>query len=388
MKKVLVFAERMLPSTQTFIPIVVDALTRFSPQYAGLIPANRNYPLNSTPILLTPDRSMRSRIRREVYRWTGAAPAFHRRLAATNPDILHVHFAECAGSAVSIADALDLPMILHLRGGAEMHPDEVLRRKLFQRPYLRWRQRLWERASLFLCVSEFIRRKSIEAGFPEEKLRVHYTGIDLNRFAPSPKAPERERNLVLYVGRLVKYKGADQLVRAMQIVRRTNPAARLAVIGNGEFRPQVESLAAELSVPVEFLGEQPAAVVRSWLERARVFCAPSVTLEDGMSEAFGNVFTEAQAMGLPVVSYRHGGITETMLEGETGLLADEYDYQTLAAHIEFYLNNEQGWQKAHQRGMEWVRENFDVQQQTHKLEDIYDEVIAAYSPRRIRTVPV
>jgi colanic acid/amylovoran biosynthesis glycosyltransferase len=388
LKKVIVFAERMLPSTQTFIPVVVDALTTFTPQYAGLIPAEKNYPLNSTPILLTPDRSLRSRVRREAYRWTGASPAFHRRLAKTNPDILHAHFAESAGSAVSIARALDIPMVLHLRGGAEMHSDDVLRSKLFQRPYLRWREQLWQRGSLFLCVSEFIRRKAIEAGFPEDKLRVHYTGIEMSRFTRSEPVPERDRNLILYVGRLVKYKGGDQLLRAMQIVRRTNPEARLAVIGDGEFRPHLEALAVELQVPTEFLGEKTAGVVRSWLERARVFCGPSVTLEDGMSEAFGNVFTEAQAMGLPVVSYRHGGITETMLDGKTGLLADEYDYQTLAANLDTYLRHDQAWESAHELGMRWVRENFDVRVQTRRLEEIYDEVIAAYAPRRRQATAV
>jgi glycosyltransferase involved in cell wall biosynthesis len=243
---------------------------------------------------------------------------------------------------------------------------------------------LWERASLFLCVSDFIRRKAIATGFPEKKLRLHYTGIDLDRFAPSQSAPERDRNVVLYVGRLVKYKGADQLVRAMQIVRETNRNARLVVIGDGEYRAHVESLAGELAVPTEFLGEQPSAAVRSWLERAGVFCAPSVTLEDGMSEAFGNVFTEAQAMGLPVVSYRHGGITETMLDGETGLLADEYDYRTLAAHLLRYLSNDEAWQRSHELGMKWVRENFDVRVQTAKLEEIYEEVIASYIPRHIK----
>lgn len=376
LKKVIVFADRMLPSTQTFIPVVVNAFTRFSPVYAGLLPADRNYPLSPPPMLLSPDRSLPSRIRREVYRWTGIAPAFHHRLAQTRPDILHVHFAESA-AAVAIARALHVPMIMHLRGGAEMHTDSVLRRRLFWLPYLRWRQRLWEETSLFLCVSEFIRRKALEAGYPEQKLRVHYTGIDMDRFTPSADPPPREPGLVLYVGRLVTYKGADQLLRAMRIVRLKNQNARVVLIGDGYFRAHLENLAAELGVPAEFLGEQPAAVVRTWLERARVFCGPSVTLADGMSEAFGNVFTEAQAMGLPVVSYRHGGITETMLDGETGLLADEYDFRTLAANIERYLSDDQLWESARRRGMQWVRENFDVRVQTRKLEDIYDQLLAA-----------
>jgi colanic acid/amylovoran biosynthesis glycosyltransferase len=375
MKKVLIFAERMLPFTQTFIPIQAASLTQFSPQYIGLIPAVPSFPLSQRPILLTHDRGFRSRSRRELYRWTGVAPQFHSLARDSKAVLLHAHFAEGATAAVSISTAMQIPVIVHLRGGAEMQQDEVLRQKLFQLPYLLWRRRLWERASLFLCVSDFIRRKALATGFPGHKLRVHYTGIDCSNFSPS-KYPERDPHLVLYVGRLVEYKGGADLVRAMHIVRKTQPKAHVAFVGDGVFRSAVEALARELNVPCVFVGEQSSGVVRSWLERARVFCAPSKTLPDGMSEAFGNVFTESQAMGVPVVSYRHGGIAETIVDGKTGLLAAESDYIELAAHISRYLEDDAFWIASRETGMRWVRENFDVRLQTQKLERIYEEVLS------------
>jgi colanic acid/amylovoran biosynthesis glycosyltransferase len=381
MNRVLVFAERMLPSTQTFIPIQVDALQRFEPQYAGLIPAETNFALKQDPILLTPDRTLKSRMRRESYRWTGVAPAFHSRLRQAGPSLLHAHFAEAASSAVSISEALRIPFVFHLRGGAEMMSDAELRKKAFQLPYLFWRQRLWEQASMFLCVSNFIREKAVRAGFPADKTRVHYTGIDMKRFRPSDSPNEKDKNLVLYVGRLVAYKGVDHLVRAMHIVRNTNPEAHLVVIGDGTLRPELQRLSSSLGVSCQFLGEQPWNVVRTWLERARVFCGPSLTLPDGMSEAFGNVFTEAQAMGVPVVAYRHGGIPESMLDGQTGLLADERDENQLAAHLSRYLSDQNFWQQSREFGMRWVRDNFDVVKQTARLEALYDEVLVRAGKR-------
>jgi colanic acid/amylovoran biosynthesis glycosyltransferase len=376
MNRVLIFAERMLPSTQTFIPIQVDALRQFEPQYAGLIPAETNFALKQNPILLTKDRTLKSRLRRESYRWTGVAPAYHLELKNTGAKLLHAHFAEAASSAVSISEALQIPFVFHLRGGAEMMSDAELRKRAFQLPYLLWRRRLWERASNFLCVSNFIRTKAVQAGFPAQKLRVHYTGIDMTRFTPSTLPAEKDKNLVLYVGRLVAYKGVDHLIRAMQIVRRANLAAHLVVIGDGDLRAQLEQQAASLQVPTQFLGEQPWTAVKTWLERAQVFCGPSLTLPDGMSEAFGNVFTEAQAMGVPVVAYRHGGIPETMLDGQTGLLADERDESSLAANLERYLSDLDFWARSRESGMRWVRENFDVVKQTAKLETLYTEIIA------------
>lgn len=380
MTKVLIFAERMLPSTQTFIPLQVNELRRYEPQYVGLLPADRNLALPTPPILLSTARTRVARIRREAYRWTGIAPSFHRRLQNVHAQLLHAHFAEGAAPAVNLSRRLNLPLILHLRGGAELFPDRELRRHLFQWPYLRSRRALWARASLFICVSDYIRQKALRAGFPADKLHVHYTGMDLTLFKPGTPPVERDPNLILYVGRLVPYKGCDYLLRALALLQRQHPQARAVIIGNGTFRPELERLATELGVRAEFLGEQPQTAIRRWLEQARVFCAPSVTLSDGMSEAFGNVFSEAQAMRLPVVSFRHGGIPETMREGITGLLAEERDVETLAAHLGRLLTDDAFWANASDQAHQFVHQQFDVRTQTAKLETIYDEVIRKFRP--------
>jgi colanic acid/amylovoran biosynthesis glycosyltransferase len=380
MNTVLVFAERMLPSTQTFIPLQVDELRRYTAQYAGLIPADQNLTLPQEPILLARNRSRSGRCRRELYRWLGVAPRFHASMQRVEPQLIHAHFAEGASPALFMSNRLNLPLILHLRGGAELMPDTELRRHLFQLPFLAYRRQLWQRASLFLCVSQYIREKAIRAGFPEEKVRVQYTGMNCSAFASNLPLCEKDPNLVLYVGRLVPYKGCDYLLHAMKLVQQQRPKARLVVIGDGTFRASLERLNGELDVGATFLGELPQRTVRLWLEKARVFCGPSVTLEGGMSEAFGNVFSESQAMGVPVVSFRHGGIPETMQEGVTGLLAPERDVELLAAHLTRYLEDHAFWAQSREEGMRWVRQHFDVRTQTAKLEAIYDGVIREFRP--------
>ncbi len=373
MNKVLVFAERVLPSTQTFIPLQVGHLSRYSAVYAGLIPPpDRSYPLAEPPTLLSDKRNFPSRIRREIYRWTGVAPSFHSRLREIAPSIIHAHFSEGGPAALSLSTKLNLPLLLHLRGGAEMHTTSELRDHAFQWPFLLYRERLWKRASAFLCVSNFIRERALANGFPAEKLRVLYTGMKIDAFTPQLPVEQKDPGMVLYVGRLVPYKGCDYLLRAMQIVRRRFPAAHLVIIGDGSFRTELERLNESLDVKAVFLGEQNQKEIRSWLDRARVFCAPSLTLADGMSEAFGNVFSEAQAMGVPVVSFRHGGIPETMQDGITGLLADERDTDTLAEHLLRFLTEDEFWSKARQEGMRWVRDRFLVEKQTAQLERLYD----------------
>ena len=132
MNKVLVFAERMLPSTQTFIPLQVNELRRYQAQYVGLIPADRNYKLPHDPIMLARKRSRLGRSRRELYRWLGVAPRFHAAMQRVGSQLIHAHFAEGASPALFMSNRLNLPLILHLRGGAELMPDSELRGHLFR----------------------------------------------------------------------------------------------------------------------------------------------------------------------------------------------------------------------------------------------------------------
>ena len=90
------------------------------------------------------------------------------------------------------------------------------------------------------------------------------------------------------------------------------------------------------------------------------------------------VFAEAQAMGLPVVSFATGGIPEAVIHGETGLLAPEKDTEQLAKHLLRLLEDTELRQQFAQAGQAHVAANFDLQRNTRQLERIYDEVVAQY----------
>jgi glycosyltransferase involved in cell wall biosynthesis len=137
----------------------------------------------------------------------------------------------------------------------------------------------------------------------------------------------------------------------------------------------LERQVAKLSLPVAFLGGQDSDVVRSWLARAQIFCVPSITAADGDSEGFGMVFAEAQAMGTPVISFRHGGIPEAVADGETGILMKEGDAAALASAIESLLGNPQEWARLGCGGIARVASRFDLTARTAELEEIYSEVL-------------
>lgn len=189
----------------------------------------------------------------------------------------------------------------------------------------------WARESLFVCVSENIRQTALERGFPAGKLWVHRIGIDLqsSELARSP-GPQP---VVLFVGRLVEKKGCAHLIRAMALVNAKLPGARLVVVGEGPLRSELESQARTQSPSAVFLGSQPSQVVRTCMRRAGVLAAPSVVAKNGDTEGLPIVLCEAQAMGLPIASFRGPGVDEAVIDGQTAMLVNSGDHEALAAMI-------------------------------------------------------
>jgi colanic acid/amylovoran biosynthesis glycosyltransferase len=360
MPNVLIFKETLLPPSETFILAQMGALTRFVPYLVGLEPTSRSLPLNTRPLLLSHRASRTADLRSKIYRRTGFAPLFHRRMKHLRPDLIHAHFASGGKTLLSIQREFRRPLVVTLHGGSDVP---------IQKPRIGIYRELADRATLFLCVSDFIRRQAIEAGYPPEKLLVHYIGIDRSLFFSRPEGQSGDS--VLFVGRLVEMKGGEYFLRAMRAVQSARPGTALTIVGDGPLRPELERLAAELGLECEFLGVQPPEAVRQMLQKARLLCLPSVTAANGDREGLPTVLVEAQAMGVPVVSTFHSGIPEAVADGVTGLLVPERDSEQLEKAILRLLEDQELWQKFHLATQPHVDSKFDLRRQTALLEEIY-----------------
>ena len=182
---------------------------------------------------------------------------------------------------------------------------------------------------------------------------------------------------MVFVGRLVEKKGCEYLIRAMASAAVELGDAELVIIGDGPLRASLETLAKETLPRCRFLGVQTPAQVRGWLARARLFSVPSVEARSGDSEGLGMVFLEAQSMGVPVVSFRHGGISEAVEHGRTGLLSAERDWRGLAASIVELFKDAGRWQCLAAAARQRTVARFDLARQTRTLEAIYEQCVAA-----------
>jgi colanic acid/amylovoran biosynthesis glycosyltransferase len=370
LRKVLIFKETLLPPSETFVLAQMTSLQRYSPTLAGLERSKPSLPLSGDELLLSNTSGEFASRCAKLYRKTGLAPSFHKKLGALKPDLIHAHFASGGRTILPLMRRLGVPLVVTLHG-SDVSVDDAKDDRY---------KCLADRASLFICVSEFIRSRALEVGFPPEKLAVHYIGIDRGLFQ-APLTPQHAKR-VFFVGRLVEKKGCEYLIRAMRLVQDVYPESELTIIGDGPLRPDLEVLARNLKVQCSFRGVQPHAAVQRELRETRVFCAPSVTAANGDSEGCPIVIAEAQAMGLPVVASRHAGIPEIVKDGVTGLLAPERDHTALAAALLKLLSEEGLWRRFRSAALSNIEQHFDLKLQTALLETLYDQALRSSRVQR------
>jgi glycosyltransferase involved in cell wall biosynthesis len=160
----------------------------------------------------------------------------------------------------------------------------------------------FDRIDRFLAVSDFVRKKHLQAGISEGRIEV------APQFAWPTARREGPGDYFLYVGRLTREKGANLLIEAW-----TRNLGRLVVVGDG---PEMGHLRAVAQPNVEFRGLVPGDAIPALLRAARALMVPSLANDPAPRSV-----TEAFAAGIPVVASRSGGLPEVVKDDESGLLA-------------------------------------------------------------------
>ncbi len=286
--------------------------------------------------------------------------------------LLHAHFGVEGVYAAPLARALGVPLVTTLHGfDVTVTKSQLLAsRKPSWMNYVGWRGDLFDSGAAFICVSEHIRRRAVDWGYPAERTVVLPIGVDVEAIRPTGviDAPR-----ILHVARLVAKKGTDDLLRAFALVRTAVPDAELVIVGDGPLHAALNDLATELAVAdaVRFLGAQPHGETLRLLAESQVLCLPSVTAANGDQEGLGMVLLEAGASGKPVVGTDHGGIPEAVTDGTNGFLVPERKPADLAERLVALLRDPQLCDQFGKAGRNLVRERFDLRRQTDKLEALY-----------------
>ncbi|MEO0540780.1 MAG: glycosyltransferase family 4 protein [Cyanobacteria bacterium P01_A01_bin.105] len=162
--------------------------------------------------------------------------------------------------------------------------------------------------------------------FFENGINQSFADVQPQRLSPAHTVQ------LLFVGRLVPYKGADMLLEAMAAAQ-TRPQLHLTIVGDGAERDRLEKLAQQLGLQaaVSLTGWISQQEILDYYTRADIFCFPSVR------EFGGAVVMEAMAAGLPCITINYGGVGEYVVDG-TGFKVDprsrEHVISQFSAHID------------------------------------------------------
>jgi len=197
----------------------------------------------------------------------------------------------------------------------------------------------------------------------KKKIKTIPMGIDQNRFFPAKHNEMREKyheeNLLVYVGRLIDWKGVKYLIHGLKKVIKVYPSTKLIIIGRGPEKSELEKIVNKLGLieNIDFIGEIKNTDTPMYYCIADIFVIPSIMV-NGHTEGLGVVTIEAMACGTAVVGSDIGGIPDVIKDGHNGFLFPQKSPDMIAKSIIKMLSNEKIKNKFINNGLKTVQEKF------------------------------
>jgi len=204
---------------------------------------------------------------------------------------------------------------------------------------------------LKVTFSESTKKEMVELRFGR-RIVILQEGIDLTKYRRGGR--KSAQPLLLYVGRLKKYKAVQDAIKSLKIISRDFPNARLSVVGRGDYKDQLMSLSKRLGLEknVIFHGYINKEKKIKLLQEAHLLVMPSY------KEGWATPVIEANACGTPAVATDAAGVRETIRQGETGFIYPTGDYRKMAEYIAILLEDHSLRRKMSNNALMWAR-NFD-----------------------------
>jgi glycosyltransferase involved in cell wall biosynthesis len=211
--------------------------------------------------------------------------------------------------------------------------------------------------------------KLANIGCPRDKLHISPNGVDPFNFVP---ANNRSSLTIAAVGRLVEKKAPHLTIEAFSRIAADFTESRLEMVGDGPLADVCQATIDRygLQHKVKMHGVQNSAFVSNLLQRSTLFAQHSVVGSNGDTESFGVSIIEAMAAELPVVTTKHNGFVDTVMEGVTGFLVEEHDVSGMAAAMAKLLAAPDLAVRMGKAGRQRVLNNFTLCHARNRLREI------------------
>jgi len=221
----------------------------------------------------------------------------------------------------------------------------------------------------FAVVSESTRQELLKLGV-RSSIELVPNAVDpaLYDFMPELRS---NTQLIGYLGRVKKYKSIDHILRAMPAVLSAIPETRLIIIGDGDYKKNLQELASSLGIrdKVRFTGHVPHA------DKVKLLNSLWLVVNPSPKEGWGLTVIEANACGVPVIAADSPGLRDSVVNEKTGILYPYGNIQMLSEHIINLLHSQEKISKFSKNSLNWVN-NFSWDESATKIIDIIKAAIS------------
>ena len=290
---------------------------------------------------------------------------FAARKVISNADIIHSIMAVETGF---IASYLGLkskkPSVVSVVGGDLCDFMEATGNlKAILRPIIRWNLKN------ATCVHAISKSTALKAkNFGCKKIQVIPLGVDQNHFYP--ENTEYDNSSIISISRLSEKNGLDTLIRAMPLVLKELPEAKLKIYSTGHLYNMLMEIVKrnDLEKSVKFFGEVSYNDLPNAYRSGRIFVRPAT------DEGFGLSFLESMACGIPVIGTNVGSIPEIVKDKTTGLLVSPKQPDELAEQIIKIMTDDKLYKKLRKKGLE-LSSNFTWKNTCKELIKLYESMM-------------
>lgn len=197
-----------------------------------------------------------------------------------------------------------------------------------------------------ITVSPSTKKEIIEKNLSTKEPIIIYNGVDLDAYKPGVKS---RTPLILYVGRLKKYKSIDVFIKAAALVKRTHPSVAFVVAGDGEEMNHLHSVAKRAEIEITFTGKITDE------EKIKLYQKAWLVVNPSSMEGWGITSIEANACGTPVIASNVPGLRDSVKDGTSGYLVEYGDDRALARKISELLNDKKLLAKLRKSALQWAQ---------------------------------
>ena len=289
-------------------------------------------------------------------------------------NIIHFHFAVDARLFLSVKRKSGLPAVVSCYGyDVSFFPGKYFGLgKYYLRP-------IFSEMKFFIAMTSDMAKDLIAIGCPINKIKVHYYGIDIDRFSKIVREYRQTPPVKLLITASInRKKGHLYILEALNKVRQFVPL-QLRIVGDGPLKTEILRYVQSHSLQnvVTLLGHIPhdSPTLLEEYKNADIFLHPSITTPDGDKEGIPGTIVEAMASGLPVVSTFHAGIPDVIQDEVSGLLVEERDINGLALCIQRLAEDPKLRMRYGKNARNQAVKLYDMREKILDLENIYNQLL-------------